>query len=214
MELCLLCETRKPRRYCPASRGDICSQCCGAEREVTVDCPLDCEFLLEARKHEKQHHIGSENHPHKDVNVTEAFLERNEQLFGYVSYSVYQAAMQTPGATDADIREALGAVIKTYRTLDSGLIYETRPANPYADSIQQRVRASVQELQQRVYEETGVHSVRDNDVMGVLVFMDRIAMTFDNRRRRCRAFLSSLHASFGGAAGRGEEPQAPSIIVP
>ena len=46
---CRICDTRKPRRYCPGVTGDICSICCGNEREVTVDCPLDCPFLVEAR---------------------------------------------------------------------------------------------------------------------------------------------------------------------
>jgi len=50
---CAICQTRRPRRFCPGVRGEICSLCCGAEREVTVDCPLDCEFLREARRHEK-----------------------------------------------------------------------------------------------------------------------------------------------------------------
>ena len=50
---CALCETRRPRRFCPGVRGDICTLCCGSEREVSVACPLDCEYLREAHKHEK-----------------------------------------------------------------------------------------------------------------------------------------------------------------
>ena len=50
---CAICQIRRPRRFCPGVRGDICSLCCGTEREVTVNCPLDCEYLQEARKHEK-----------------------------------------------------------------------------------------------------------------------------------------------------------------
>src|ERR1035441_6424798 len=50
---CSICQTRRSRRFCPGVRGEICSLCCGEEREVTVDCPLDCEFLREGRRHEK-----------------------------------------------------------------------------------------------------------------------------------------------------------------
>ena len=56
---CAICETRRPRRFCPGVRGDICSICCGTEREVTVDCPLDCEYLQEARRHDKARSHGS-----------------------------------------------------------------------------------------------------------------------------------------------------------
>ncbi|MEZ5404003.1 MAG: hypothetical protein R2729_30260 [Bryobacteraceae bacterium] len=216
MSLCLLCETRKPKRFCPATRGDICTQCCGAEREVTVDCPLDCEYLREARKHDKPVPLTEDMVPHPDVRVTEAFLERNRELVTFLSFSLFESAMETPGATDADIREGLGALIKTYKTLDSGLIYETRPANPYADSIQQRLRARVEQLKQRLLEQSGVHTLRDNDVLGVLVFLDRLALMYNNGRRRGRAYLSVLYDSYAEAAAANAQqpPEGPSLIAP
>ncbi|MEZ5354003.1 MAG: hypothetical protein R2762_15300 [Bryobacteraceae bacterium] len=180
-----------------------------------MDCPLDCEYLIEGRKHEKPVPVTEDMVPHPDIRVTEAFLERNKELMTFLGYSLFEAAMQTPGATDGDTREALAAMIKTYKTLDSGLIYETRPANPYADSIQQRLRASVEQLKQRMFEQSGVHSIRDADVLGLLVFLDRIALSHDNGRRRGRAFLSSLYESFGAMpAHNGGDEQAPSIVVP
>jgi len=33
--------------------GRICPQCCGEQREVTLDCPSDCLYLRQAREHEK-----------------------------------------------------------------------------------------------------------------------------------------------------------------
>ena len=48
--LCAICGVRKARRFCPGVRGNICTLCCGTEREVTVDCPLDCEYLQEAHR--------------------------------------------------------------------------------------------------------------------------------------------------------------------
>ena len=42
---------RRPKRFCPGVRGDICTICCGTEREITVDCPLDCVYLREAHQH-------------------------------------------------------------------------------------------------------------------------------------------------------------------
>ena len=45
------------------------------------------------------------------------------------------AALDTPGAVDYDVREALEALIRTYRTLESGVYYESVPANPLAANI-------------------------------------------------------------------------------
>ena len=50
---CAICEVRKEKRFCPAVHGRICPQCCGEQREVTLDCPSDCPYLQQAREHEK-----------------------------------------------------------------------------------------------------------------------------------------------------------------
>jgi hypothetical protein len=49
---------RKEKRFCPAVHGRICAQCCGEEREVTIDCPSECAYLRQAREHEKPRSIA------------------------------------------------------------------------------------------------------------------------------------------------------------
>jgi len=49
---------RKEKRFCPAVHGRICAQCCGEEREVTIDCPSECVYLQQAREHEKARDLG------------------------------------------------------------------------------------------------------------------------------------------------------------
>ncbi|MEO7145567.1 MAG: hypothetical protein ABI165_18890, partial [Bryobacteraceae bacterium] len=95
---CRICETRRPRRYCPAVRADICPMCCGSEREVTLDCPLDCEYLQEARKHERPRQLRSEDFPNRDIPVTEAFLREHDDLLLFTSRALLAAAFETPGA--------------------------------------------------------------------------------------------------------------------
>ena len=97
---CAICETRRPRRFCPGVRGDICSICCGTEREVTVDCPLDCEFLQEARRHEKapQPRSGADS-PTGTSRSPRSFWRTNEQLLTFLGRStVSHAALQVPRA--------------------------------------------------------------------------------------------------------------------
>src|SRR5216683_1362612 len=50
---CAICDIRKEKRFCPAVHGRICPQCCGEQREVTLDCPSECVYLQQAREHEK-----------------------------------------------------------------------------------------------------------------------------------------------------------------
>ncbi len=189
---CAICQTRRPRRFCPGVRGDICSLCCGAEREVTVDCPLDCEFLREGRRHEKTWERDAAELPNRDIQVTEELLRANEDLLTFLSLNIFHAAMQVPGAVDSDVREALDGLIRTYRTLQSGIYYESRPNNPLAGSIYDAVQGALAEYRNSEQKELGMTKTRDADVLGVLVFLQHFALYRDNGRRRGRAFLDAV----------------------
>ena len=163
---------------------------------MTVDCPLDCEYLREARCHEKPPELTQDDIPHNDIEVTERFLEENEPLLIHLTRSLVKAALETPGAVDLDVREALESMIKTHRTLESGLIYTSRPNNPLAGAIQQRVQADIEEFRKQMTEQTGVTSFRDKDVLGTLVFLARMEVSYNNGRRRSRSCLDFLRGHF------------------
>lgn len=196
---------------------------------MTVSCPLDCEYLLEARRHERFEEIPESQMPNRDIPVTEEFLETRDPLLGFLSMSLLGAAAQTPNAIDADVREALAAMIQTLRTSRSGLIYETKPSNPIAAAIQDKVNQNIASLRERMKERSGGSShIPDTDLLGVFVFLHRVAMVWDNKRPRGRSFMSFLVSRQGGyavspdAAGASEEPSpllAPpaggsSLIIP
>ena len=208
---CAICETRRPRRFCPGVRGDICSICCGIEREVTVDCPLDCEYLQEARKHDKPVDLDPSQVPNMDIHVSEKFLSGHEQLLTFFGIALMEAALDMPGAVDFDVREALDSLVRTYRTLQNGVYYETLPQNPLAVGIHQRVQAALAEYRRRE-QEAGVTRMRDADILGLLVFLQRIEFDRNNGRRRGRAFLGGLRQFYSGADD--EAPRTSSLILP
>lgn len=207
---CAICETRRPRRFCPAVRSEICPVCCGQSRETTVDCPLDCRHLAEAHAHERLPEPDPEKYPQKDVEITERFAQENSALFAFVGHALASIAVSNASVNDNDFREALEAITRTYRTLESGLVYETRPANPLAAAIQQRLAGQLEEARKRLREQTGMETLRDADVLGVLVMFQRVEYTHNNGRPRSRAFLEMLCREF--------PPQPPSstanLIVP
>jgi len=192
---CRICEVRKPRRHCPGVHADICAPCCGNEREVTVDCPLDCEYLREARLHEKRPEINPAEFPNQDIRVTEKFLREQEPLLIFLGSKLLEAAFETPGAVDNDARDAMESLIRTYRTLETGLFYETLPSNPVAGNIHGRLQEAIQELRKKLSEQ-GTAAVRDADVLGVVVFLERLQLQNNNGRKRGRAFLDYLRAHF------------------
>jgi len=192
---CKICQKKRARRYCPGVGGDICPVCCGTERENTIDCPLDCEHLQAARRHEQPTPLDPESLPNKDVRVSEDFIRDHEELVVWLTLAL-QRAMETERAVDSDAREGLQALIRTYRTLESGLIYETRPQNPYAAAIQIALKNSIDDLRKRLTAEAGMQTLRDAEILGTLVFLERLELQYDNGRRRSRAFFDFLRRHF------------------
>jgi hypothetical protein len=204
---CKICEMRKPRRYCPGVNGEICSLCCGNEREVTISCPLTCPYLAEARLHEKPHPLNPDEVPNQDVQVTEQFLREHEPLLMFLSSRLLEVSLAAPGAVDSDVREALQSLIRTYRTLQSGLYYETRPTNLIAAGIHQRMQEAVESLRKELAEKNST-PIRDAEILGTLVFLERIELNQNNGRPRGRAFLDYLRAYFP------HSPEATAPVLP
>ena len=191
-ELCRICQTRRARRHCPGIEGEICSLCCGDQREVNINCPLDCVFLEEARLHEKPLQIDREAIPHQDIRLSEEWLRDHEELVLFCSFTLADAALRTPGATDTDVLSALEALIRTYRTLESGLVYQTKPDDRVGAAVQEKFERSLADFQKERSSREGLLPFRDADILACLAFLERSALAQRNGRVRGRAFVDFL----------------------
>lgn len=206
---CKICEVRKPRRYCPGVLGDICSICCGNEREQTIDCPLDCPYLRESRQYERPPGIDPATVPNQDVPVTEEFVRDHTDLIHITAAIVFRAAIDTPGAIDYDLREALDSLIRTHRTLTTGLYYDSRPSNPVAAAIFEKARVGENEVR-KILTEKGA-TFRDSEFIGALVYLQRQEFMINNGRRRGRSFIHVLRAMFPKYVAA--QPASSSLII-
>jgi hypothetical protein len=213
---CAICQVRKPRRECPGVHGEICTICCGTEREQSIDCPLDCPWLHEAHEHERAPDLDASAIPNQDIQVTEEFLQENEVLLAFLAVSIFEGALAAPGATDYDVREAFAALIATWRTLQSGIYYETRPDNTFAAAIARHVRGKIDEVREKEAESQGVSSILDSTILAVLAFLQRLEYSRNNGRKRSRAFLDFLQGFYAPTEESsiiGAEPDEPMVIL-
>lgn len=210
--VCVICQARRPKRSCPGVRGDICSICCGQEREVSIACPLDCAYLQDARRHDKLVPLDPAAIPHPDVKVTESFLADNEELVIFLGQTLSRAALDTPGAADLDVRAALDALSRTYLTLRSGVYYETRPENSLANRIYGVVQEGLAEFRRTEQERSGLPKTRDADVLGILVFFSRLEMDRNNGRPKGRAFIGLLNGFYAAPSGAADKTS--SLVLP
>jgi len=181
---------------------EICTVCCATGREETIDCPLDCTYLGDAHRHEKPVDDALAEAPNQDIAITEEFIRENEILLAFLAVALYEGALTIKetgtagaGATDWDVRDALAALIKTWRTLENGIFFESRPENAFAAGIAAHVQRQIEEVRNGEIEKQGATSLPERTVLTTLAFLQRIEYNQNNGRRRSRAFLDFL-ASF------------------
>jgi len=196
---CAICERRKEKRFCPAVHGRICAQCCGEQREVTLDCPGDCVYLQQAREHDKPRTASELDQsllfPHLEVG--EQFLYEQEHLIVGLSFSLATAARKDRSLNDSDLIATLGSMVKTHETyVNSGLHYQQPMTNLAQQAVVAEVEEMVKQYREAEQKHLGVPPLRDSEVLRALVFLLRLGYSRTSGRPRSRAFLDFLVAQF------------------
>jgi hypothetical protein len=215
---CAICEKRKEKRFCPAVHGRICPQCCGEQREVTLDCPSDCIYLQQAREHEKPRPIAEldQSALFPKVELGDHFLYEQEHLVLGLSYALARSARSTHDIRDSDLIAALTSLARSYETLaSSGLHYETPSTNLTHQAIASEIQKMIKEYREVEQKQFGYTRLRDSDVLRALVFLLRMAQTRTSGRPRSRAFLDFLFLQFPERASAiAAADEGSRIIVP
>jgi len=120
---CPICEKRKPARFCPSKGEKICAVCCGTGREVTIDCPSDCSYLISAHRYEDGHQrFLPADTPLVDEEISQDVVYTHQQLMSALAFSIAKFCAVQPTAVDTDVLAAIQALAQTYKTLSSGII--------------------------------------------------------------------------------------------
>jgi len=215
---CAICESRKEKRFCPAIHGRICPQCCGEQREVTLDCPSDCPYLRQAREHEKPRPAEQFDAAtlFLQVEISEKFSYEREHLLMGLSYALAQAAHADRGLNDGDLIHALTAMCTSYeRLVNSGLHYEQPLTGRSQHAVAMQVEEMLKQYREAEHKQLGFSRLRDSDVLKALVFLLRLAHGRTSGRPKSRAFIDFLVAQFPEKQRAVVQSQTPGrIIVP
>jgi len=196
---CAICEIRKEKRFCPAVHGRICPQCCGEQREVTLDCPSECPYLQQAREYEKPRSADQIDHAglFLQIEVSDQFMYEKEHLLMGLTYALAKAARTDRSLHDQDLISALSMLATSYeRRINSGLHYEQRLTSDSQRHAAAEVETMVKEYRDAEQKHTGHSTLRDSDVLKALVFLSRLAHGRTSGRPKSRAFVEFLFAQF------------------
>jgi hypothetical protein len=210
---CPICEKRKPERFCPAKGEKICAVCCGTEREVSIDCPSDCSYLVAAHRYENEHQRSlPADTPLLEEKIPQDTVYAHQQLMSALAFSIAKFCAVQPSATDPDVLAALQALAQTYKTLGSGIIYEKPPDAPLPRELYGALMALLTEIKKQQAERANSAAWKDSEVFFLLVFLYRMGLLRTNGRRRSRRFIEFLRAQFSQAPELKREESR--IIVP
>jgi hypothetical protein len=215
---CPICLRRPEKRFCPAKGERICAVCCGTEREVTIDCPADCEHLVAARRWEAEHRkpLPPAEVPYPDTRFPAELVHRHRPLVSGLGLTLLHYAHETRDVVDADALAAFAALAEALRTLAAGIYFERPPEAGHARALYDRLAAFLREARERQAQEPGLAALGDTDAFHLAVFLLRIARMETNGRPRSRAFLDFLRRQYPPdalAPGAGAA-DAPRIITP
>ncbi len=195
--VCPICQKRKAKRFCPAKAEYICSVCCGTEREVTIDCPSDCPYLIASRQYDlERRRIDWAKVPFRETKIPSSFLVTHEKLLLALSYAVLRWAHDNPQTVDSDVEAALESLAETYRTLSSGIYYEKLPDYVPQRGLYEALKSALAEFRQAEAQRVGVSSIRDGEIRDALVFLAQLGATRSNGRPKGRAYLDFLRTQF------------------
>jgi len=196
---CPICSLRKEKRFCPAVHDRICPQCCGEQREVTLDCPSDCPYLLQAHEHEKPRPADQLDPAglFLQIEVSDQFMYEHEHLLMGLTYALAKAARADRTMNDQDLIRALSALTTSYdRLVNSGLHYEQPLTSESRRRVAAEIETMVKEYRAAEQKHVGYSSLRDSDVLKALAFLVRLAHGRTSGRPKSRAFVEFLFAQF------------------
>ena len=213
-KLCPICNKRRAERYCPAKGEKICAVDCGTEREVTIDCPSDCGYLVAAHRWEQTHSkpLAESDVPFPDVSFPSDLIHNRQATLSGLGYTVVMYAADQRSLTDSDVFAALQAMAETRRTLLSGIYYEKPPAIPVAAGLYAALAKFIEDEKKHAAEHPEFPALKETEIFHLLVFFLRFGRLRSNGRPRTRAFLEFLRSQFPSEVGAAKEE--PRIILP
>ena len=196
--ICPICEKRRAERYCPAKGEKICAIDCGTEREVTIDCPSDCAYLLAAHRWEQDHPkpLAENELPFPDVSFPSDLIHTRQAVLSGIGYTVLiYAASSLPSPTRMSSppcrpwRKPAARFFPEFTTKNRLRFRSRRVSTPRLRNSSRTKRSMRRNIR-------SFPPLKDTEIFHLLVFFLRFGRLRSNGRPRTRGFIEFLRSQF------------------
>ncbi len=208
MATCPLCSERSGKRYCPAKETLICAVCCGTKREIEIDCPSSCSYLIAGSTYEAEKRVPDAEVAARIQKYGDEFVEQFFTILDLLSATVLEERSQSPWLVDNDVIEVYKALSATMKTLSSGIYYETLPDLPVRLSLYRRLKTVLDGLMQPD-PNIDRRSLKVSEASDVLEFLTIAAEVNSTIRPKSRRYLDMLSRMAGRSAA-----ESSGLILP
>lgn len=139
-----------------------------------------------------------------------SFTYRHTPVLNSVFLAICEERAVAPWLLDTDVIEVFKDLVKTMKTLSSGIYYESLPESVIQVSLFHRLKHLIDGFLQP--QPQGLEqSLKVSDVIDVLTFLTYVATVNSNSRPRSRQYLDLLNSM---AEQTAPEKRAGNLIVP
>ncbi len=168
---CNFCGNRKANRFCPALTRLICSRCCGRNRQKSIDCPDNCNFLIVSRRQALKKLVNFQGDGEFEVAQFEVLHNLRLGLIKSRERARFTLTVE-------EVLSAINNAVETLRIRFSGLLYDFRSPNP---NVQQTTEAILEIVQGHEKGDRGLKKVELSDILRCLQYIKRQIGAFQER---------------------------------
>jgi len=210
MARCPLCSERPAKRYCPAKETQICSVCCGTKREVEIDCPATCVHLQSGRAYESDKRPVDPTLNLRIQSLGEDFVRNYSWLMDILCTEVLAEYRTSQWLLDNDVLEVYKALGSSFKTLDSGIYYDSLPESAIQRSLYSRLKGTLEKLMRP--DAARPTPLRASDVVNAMDFLVLVASVNSSLRPKSRQYLHFLDSMT--VARDSSEGETSRLILP
>jgi hypothetical protein len=169
----------------------ICAVCCGTKREIEIDCPSNCTYLRSGRDYEAEKRTPDPELMAKADKFNDEFFLTFAPIVDAVLSAVVAERKESQWLVDNDVIEVLKALTATFKTLSSGIYYESLPDSPIRQSLFRRIKSLFDQLMQPS-ERIDEPSLKLSEALDILDFITLAAQANSSVRPKSRKYLDFL----------------------